>query len=420
MIPHGKHILILGGGVIGVACAHYLHQAGYQVTVIDQHTIAGACSHGNCGYVCPSHVLPLTEPAAIGIALRSLFNPNAPFYVKPTLDPETLKWFWQFAKRCRHKSMIASGRPLKAILDASMAAYHQLVKEEGLKCEWRDSGLLYVLRSQRAMADFAATDQLLTREFNVSARRIEGPELCSLDPSLKPGLAGAFLYETDTMLRPDRLCREWRERLMCRGVRFVESCEVLSAEKEADGIECVITSKGPMTADGYVLATGARSGQLGHLFGCYLPIQPGKGYSVTMPRPAICPSYPMLFPEHRVGVTPFQEGYRLGSMMEFVGFDEQIPSSRVEQLKRSAEPYLKQPHTDGQSETWYGWRPMTWDSLPAIGPASGLRNAYVATGHNMLGLSMAPATGKMIAAMIAGKGPELDPSPFDPARFARA
>jgi D-amino-acid dehydrogenase len=261
---------------------------------------------------------------------------------------------------------------------------------------------------------------LLTREFNVSARRIEGPELCSLDPSLKPGLAGAFLYETDTMLRPERLCREWRERLMCRGVRFVESCEVLSAEKEADGIECVITSKGPMTADGYVLATGARSGQLGHLFGCYLPIQPGKGYSVTMPRPAICPSYPMLFPEHRVGVTPFQEGYRLGSMMEFVGFDEQIPSSRVKQLKRSAEPYLKQPHTDGQSETWYGWRPMTWDSLPAIGPASGLRNAYVATGHNMLGLSMAPATGKMIAAMIAGKGPELDPSPFDPARFARA
>ena len=106
MIPHGKHILILGGGVIGVACAHYLHQAGYQVTVIDQHTIAGACSHGNCGYVCPSHVLPLTEPAAIGIALRSLFNPNAPFYVKPTLDPETLKWFWQFAKRCRHLSLI--------------------------------------------------------------------------------------------------------------------------------------------------------------------------------------------------------------------------------------------------------------------------------------------------------------------------
>ena len=93
MIPNGKHILILGGGVIGVACAHYLHQEGYQVTVIDQHAIAGACSHGNCGYVCPSHVLPLTEPAAIGVALRSLFNPNAPFYVKPTLDPETLKWF---------------------------------------------------------------------------------------------------------------------------------------------------------------------------------------------------------------------------------------------------------------------------------------------------------------------------------------
>lgn len=415
-----KHVLILGGGVIGVACAHYLLEEGLEVTVVDQKTIAGACSHGNCGYVCPSHVLPLTEPAALKVALQSLFRPSSPFYVKPTLDPETLKWFWQFAKRCRHRVMMRSGKHLKAILDASMLEYRKLVDRDGLSCQWRDSGLLYVLKSQAAMKGFAATDRWLSQEFGVSAKRIEGSELADLDPALRTGLAGAFLYQSDTMLRPDRLCQAWRQRLEQRGVRFVEHCEVISTQQEQGGITAVLTSHGPMKADTYLLATGARSGALGKAFHCYLPIQPGKGYSVTMSRPALCPTYPMLFPEHRVGVTPFEEGYRLGSMMEFVGFNEQIPQGRIRQLMESAEPYLKQPHTPEVIETWYGWRPMTWDSLPAIGPAPSLHNAYVATGHNMLGLSMAPATGRLIADMVVGRRPFLEAVAFDPARFEQA
>lgn len=200
-----QSLVIIGGGIIGIACAHYLHRAGYAVSVVDQGRIGGACSHGNCGYVCPSHVLPLTEPAAIRVAIKSLFQPNAPFRVKPTLDRKVWRWFWEFAKRCRHHPMIEAGHQLKAILDASMSEYRRLMQEESIDCEWKESGLLYVLQTAEGMKEFAETDALLTKTFGVQARRIEGCELPELDPALRPGLAGAFLYEGDTMLRPDTL-----------------------------------------------------------------------------------------------------------------------------------------------------------------------------------------------------------------------
>jgi D-amino-acid dehydrogenase len=147
-----EKVLIVGGGVIGIACAHYLLRSGFKVTVIDQGSIGGACSHGNCGYVCPSHVLPLTEPAALRVAIKSLFQPDAPFRVKPTLERDVLRWFWEFARRCRHRVMLEAGHHLKAILDASMQEYQHLVNEESIECEWKTSGLLYVLQNREGDA----------------------------------------------------------------------------------------------------------------------------------------------------------------------------------------------------------------------------------------------------------------------------
>jgi D-amino-acid dehydrogenase len=136
-----------------------------------------------------------------------------------------------------------------------------------------------------------------------------------------------------------------------------------------------------------------------------------------MERPGVCPKYPMLFPEHNVGVTPFEHGYRLGSMMEFTGFDTSIPDRRIRQLRESAKPYLVEPFTEKILDTWYGWRPMTWDSLPIIGRVPRLNNAYLATGHNMLGLSLAAGTGKLITEIIQEKITHIDSMAFSPERF---
>jgi D-amino-acid dehydrogenase len=412
-------VLIVGAGIIGIACAHYLSSAGLRVTVIDQGRVAGGCSHGNCGYICPSHVLPLTEPGAIATAIKSLFNPRAPFRVKPRLSPALWQWMWQFARRCNRRQMLTAGRHLKAILDSSLREYRRLVPEESLDCEWKESGLLYVLRTGHGMREFAGTDRLLTDEFGVTARRIEGAQLTSFDPALKPGLAGAFHYEQDVSVRPDLLNASWSGRLRSRGVSFIEQCRLEQIRKLRGNVIALATSRGEMSADRVVFATGAWSPRLSSDLECPIPVEPGKGYSVTMSRPDPCPRYPMLFPEHRVGVSPFEKGYRLGSMMEFAGYDTTIPPDRIRQLQDSATPYLAVPSPCGTLQTWYGWRPMTWDSLPIIGRVPKLQNAYLATGHNMLGLSLAAATGKLIAELIGGRVPHIDPAPYSPERFTR-
>lgn len=417
-----KSVVIVGAGVVGLACAHYLRKGGYRVTVVDKGSIGGECSHGNCGYICPSHVLPLTEPGAFKVAMSSLFKADAPFRVKPQARPALAMWMMQFAKRCTHEQMLKAATPLKAILDSSLQEYKRLVYGESIACEFRELGLLYVLQTAKGMEDFAKTDRLLRDEFGVGATRIEGADLPALDPALKDGLAGAFHYEGDCHLRPDMLNRNWAAYLNGWGVHFIEHCTVESVDRrlKKNGHRKIVgleTSRGPLIADEYVFALGARSSLFAEQLDCRIPIEPGKGYSVTMSRPRLCPIYPMLFPEHKIGVTPFKRGYRLGSMMEFAGFDTSIPDRRIQQLRRSAEPYLREPHTEVEKERWYGWRPMTWDSLPIIGRVPGLANASLCTGHNMLGLSLAPASGRLLAEIVGGEEPHIAPEAFSPARF---
>ena len=411
-------VAVVGGGIVGIACAHYLSRAGHSVTVIDQDRIGGGCSHGNCGHICASHVLPLNEPANLLAALGSLVNPRAPFRVRPQWRPSLLRWFWEFSRRCNHRHALSAGKAMESILDASIREYRALFEVGAFEAQWRPLGLLYVLRTRRGMQRFAAQDAMLRENFGIAATRIEGSELPEFDAALRPGLAGGFLYEGDAFLRPDALTANWSRWLASCGVRFDESRRVRGVETTAGKITRLRTDAGEVTADHYVFASGAWTTAMAAVLGCHVPIEPGKGYSVTTTRPRACPRHAMLFAEHRVGATPFDDGFRLGSMMEFAGFDASIPSRRIRQLIDSARHYLLEPAGEEVLETWCGWRPMTWDSLPVIGMVPGLANGVLATGHHMLGMTMAPATGKLVAEIIGERPAHIDPTPFSPARFS--
>lgn len=410
--------IVVGGGHIGIACAHYLQQDGLEVTVIDQGAIGGACSLANCGFIVPSHVLPLTTPDTLVKGVRSIFQPKAPFRVKPQLRGSLARWMWEFSRRCTHKSALEASVTLHSLLDASTSLYRDLLSSPELECEWKDDGLLFVFRSQEALDDFARTDTLLTSEYGLSARLLPGDELRQLEPALLDDLAGAYLYECDGYLRPDRLNTAWTELLRRQGVHFVEQCRVEAIERRDGQVTGLSTSQGEFSADHYVFAAGAWSSQLAKGLDCEIPVEPGKGYSVTMTRPEIMPTYPMLMPEKHIGVTPFDDGLRIASMMEFAGFDASIPPFRIQQLQDSAKPFLKNPTGPAIEDTWYGWRPMTWDSLPIIGRVERLSNALLATGHNMLGLSLAPVTGKAIADLVAERTSEVPLDAVSPARFS--
>ena len=409
---------VVGGGVIGIACAHYLTRAGYQVTVMDRASIGGACSHANCGYVCPSHILPLTVPSAIPMALKSLLKPRSPFKVKFSLSPNYVSWMLQFAKRCRERVALAAGHHLKAILDASLVEYKNLIADQQIDCEWRESGLLHVFQNQSALDAFARENDWVQSEYQCGAKRIAANELPGLDTTLRSDLAGGFLHEHDASLRPDLLNQSWRSKLESEGVRFLENCDLQNIVRDASGkVKYLNTSQGQQIADVFVFAVGAWSEQFGRELGFKLPIQPGKGYSVTLEKPDVSPTLPMLFPEKKIGISPFANGFRIGSMMEFVGFDKTIPEYRIQQLKDSVKPYFNFRLNDTEQERWHGYRPMTYDTLPVIGQAPGIENGFVATGHSMLGVSMAPATGRLIAEMVTKQPTHIDAQAFSPARF---
>jgi D-amino-acid dehydrogenase len=414
----GKRVVVVGGGVIGATCAYYLSRSGWQVTVVDQGSFGRGCSHGNCGYVCPSHVLPLAAPGAVGMALRSLLSPHSAFRIKPRLDFSLWNWLFQFARRCNTRDMFQSGHAIQALLASSRRLYDEFLQAESIDCEWETRGLLFVFQSQKGMDHYAETDRMLGATFNLPATRYDGDALTTLEPALKPGHSGGFFYRTDAHLRPDRLMAAWRRVLEGRGVSVRENCAMTGFIREGGRARAVVTPQGDLPAEAFVVATGAWTPLLRKHLGCRIPIQPGKGYSITMPRPARCPSIPMIFEEHRVAVTPMRSGYRIGSTMEFAGYDATLNRKRLDLLKQGASHYLHEPCCEPVEEEWFGWRPMTYDSKPIIGPSPALPNVLIAAGHNMLGLSMAPATGKLVAELLNEPStPHVDPAPYAATRF---
>lgn len=412
-----SRVVVIGGGVVGACCAYYIGKAGCAVTLLDRGAFGAGCSHANCGYVCPSHVLPFAGPGALWSTLRTLLQRNSPLKVRPGVVLRDPGWFLRFARRCNDRDRLAAGDAIRALLVSSRSLFDELIANESLDCEWERKGLLFVFQSAKIFNHYVETDHLLTERFATPARRFDAEALAAFEPSLKPGLAGGYLYEGDAQLRPNRLMSELRRVLGGLGVELRENCEVLGFVKEGDRARAVRTKAGDVDAEQFVLATGAWSPRFAKELRCRVPIQPGKGYSITFAPLADGPRVPMIFEEHRVAVTPFATGFRIGSTMEFTGHDESLNRDRLKLLTDGASLYLKSTPTGPPQEEWWGWRPMTPDSLPIIGPAPALANVILAAGHNMLGLSMATGTGKLVAEIATGGKPHIDPAPYSSERF---
>jgi len=413
-----RHVVIVGGGVIGIACAWYLRQAGREVTIVDRGTIGGGCSHGNCGLICPSHILPLAEPGAAREALASLLSPGSAFRVKPRVSPALWSWMWQFWRRCNEDALRASGSAIQPLLRESRRLYEELIAEQRLECEWESRGLLFVYESHKAFEAYSQTNRLLTDEFGEPARRLERDELLASEPALSDRVAGGWYYQHDAHLRPDRLISSWRSVLREQGVEFIEQSALEELEcDDSSRVRAAHCTSGALEGTDFVIATGAWTPQLADILNVRIPGEPGKGYSVTLPRPDICPQTPIIFPERHVAVTPFTSGLRLGSIMEFAGYDESLRPQRLQILRKAANAMLRSELAAQDTEAWTSFRPMTWDSTPVIGRCPGLSNVYLATGHNMLGLSMAPATGRLVRDIMTGTADPAEVERYRPERL---
>ena len=409
-------VLILGGGVIGLACAHYLLRAGRSVTVLEQGTAGCATSHGNCGTLTPSHAGPLAAPGTIAQALRWLSRPDAPLRIRPRADAALARWLLGFARRCNDRDWTAATRAKAPLLQRSRALIEALVREQRLDCEFEAFGTLNVYRDA---ANFEKGRALAGRlaEFGVRTDVLDEAATLAREPALKPGVAGALFHPGDASLRPDRYVAELARVVRAAGGRIEEGARVDGFVTEGSRIAEVVASNGRHAGRDVVLALGAWSPALVRALGLRIPIQPGKGYSITYARPARCPRLPLTLKEPSVCVTAWGSGYRLGSTMEFAGYDDSLNRVRLDALRRGAAAFLFEPEGPEVVEEWYGWRPMVPDDLPVIGRAPRIDNLILATGHGMLGVTMSAGTGELVAEIATGRSPSLDIAPFAASRF---
>ncbi len=409
-------VLIVGGGVIGLACAFELQRAGRQVRVLEQARIGSGSSHGNCGTLTPSHAEPLAAPGAIAKALRSMLKPDAPFYIAPRVDSALWRWMWNFSRRCNERDHRQATLGKGALLKTSRTLIEQLVREHVLDCEFVADGLLYAFNDPRER-DAALASLPLLHEIGIATEAWDASTLAANEPALRQGLAGGIYFPGDASLRPDRYVAELARLAREAGCELIENCGVRGFHRENGRIIGVGTTLGRQRGSDVIIATGAWSPSFARQLGFALPIQPGKGYSITWDAQRASPRRPLVLKERSVCVTAWGSGFRLGSTMEFSGYDATLNRTRLDAIERGAAEYLREAPTGPRREEWFGWRPMTFDDLPVISRAPGSDNLWLATGHGMMGVSMSMATGHLLADLMCGREPILDPAPYSASRF---
>jgi D-amino-acid dehydrogenase len=421
--------LIIGGGIVGLSTAYFLHQKGWDVTVLEKSDLTDNCSFGNMGYLSPSHIVPLAAPGMIEQGIFWMFDKKSPFYVRPALSWQMADWGLKFMRHCTQKHVNKSARPLLDLLLFSKDIFVDWAKTTDLQFDLQQKGcIMYYQTAKKEKEELAAARLAADNGMNVTI--LDKAAAQALEPDLPPKVIGGVHFKDDAHLDPSALMRQLPIWLEKKGVKIIRNAEVTGFHRSGRQITGVDYQKDNAThtehADNVVLATGAWSPQVAKLAGEYISLMPGKGYSMTFSGLTKKLQYPCIFLEAKVALTPWGNRLRIGSTMEIGAINNQIMLPRaqgiIEAVPRFMPAYMDDPAfralhhritTATDSETlrdivWFGFRPVSADGMPYIGFAPKTDNLIIATGHAMLGLSLGTGTGQLVAELANGEQPSLN------------
>ncbi|WP_298900619.1 FAD-binding oxidoreductase [uncultured Psychroserpens sp.] len=411
-----KQVVIIGGGIIGLCSAYYLQKEGHQVSIVDQSNLDAGASYVNAGYLSPSHIVPLSAPGVMKKGLKWMFDSSSPLYIKPRLERDFLKWTWAFNKSCNANHVSKAIPAIKSITLLSQDLYDDIKQEEGFSFHYEKKGLLMLCQTEK-MLDEEIKMADLARQEGLEARAIGLDELSRIEPNATMSVKGATYYQCDSHTTPSEFMEEMKAHLRAVGVQFYKNETVKDLEILDGEIVSIITDKQNLKADEFVLAAGSWSYLLSKKLGLKLLLQAGKGYRINTTRVTNI-SVPAILAEAKVAVTPMNGFTRFAGTMEIAGINHDINTARVEAIAKAATQYYPEIilSSEEKRKAASGLRPVSPDGLPYIGKSSKCKNITIATGHAMMGWSMATATGKLVQEIINSKKTSLPIDVFSPDR----
>ena len=410
-------VVVIGGGIVGLCTAYYLSAEGLKVAVIERGEIGRACSDRNAGLVVPSHVIPLAAPGMVLKGLKWMFDAESPFYIKPRLSTDLLAWLFHFWRASNADYMRRSSSILHRLFQESYLLFSDLSNNLSDFC-YRHKGLMMLCSTQEGLETEIA-DAAIARNLGIKVTVMNNHEIHQRDPHIRTSAVGGVYYHQDTHLDPTALVESLKQALRQHSVSFLTGTEVTGFRAVKDRVTSVATSKGTLEANTFVLAGGSWSPTIVQGLGIRMPLQPGKGYSVTTTPHSPFPAIPYILSEAKVAVTPLGPRLRFAGTMELAGLDLSINQRRVDAILKAVPRYLNnfQPNEIQATQVWGGLRPCTPDGLPYIGPFGKAKNLIAATGHAMLGVTLAPVTGKIVTDLLMGRKTNLDLGRLSPGRF---
>ena len=411
-----KEVIIIGGGIIGLCSAYYLQKEGHQVCIIDQSNLEEGASYVNAGYLCPSHLIPLSAPGVIKKGIKWMLNPSSPLYIKPRFELEFLKWAWAFNRSCNIKHVNKAIPLIKDISLLSQELYDEIKLTENFKFHYEKKGLLMLCKTEMMLEEEIRVTEIAANE-GLDVEVLSANEVKALEPNVQMDVIGASYFRSDSHTTPHEFMEDMKTYLQTNGVTFYKNEKVEDLDLRNRRINSIITNKQRLSADEIVLAAGSWSNLISKKLGLKLLLQAGKGYRIDSLRPTGI-SIPAILAEAKVGVTPMNGFTRFAGTMEIAGINHEINTIRVEDIANTAKRYYPgvELTKEEKDNVACGLRPVSPDGLPYIGKSEKCKNLTIATGHAMMGWSMGTATGKLVSEIISDQKTSLNIDAYHPER----
>jgi len=420
-LADSKRVVIIGGGIIGLCTAYYCLKRGHSVTIVERGgPDHDCCSLGNAGMVVPSHFVPLASPGVVGVGIRMMFRRTSSFSIQPQLNLDLLRWLWRFYRSANAKHVEESAPLLRDLHLASRNCFEDLETEIG-DFGLARNGLLMLCATERALEEERKLAEA-AKKLNMPAEVLNPDETCGVEPNLRMSVASSVHFPMDCHLSPNRLMHALTHAVEEGGGQFIWSSGDSELKSVGDRIGSASTAAGAIIGDAFVVSAGSWSPQIIRPLGLRLPIQAGKGYSFDIPVSGALSSVRTcaILTEARVAVTPMDSSLRFAGTLELSGLDMRPNPHKVRGIMGSIPRYFPDFKARGFEglPVWTGLRPCSPDGLPYIGRFQRFENVYAATGHAMMGVSLGPITGRLIAEMVSDENPSIDVTKLSPDRFA--